>query len=247
MIAAHEKTEKHEELVELLKCREELKLDTIPAVVVEQGSNRLAEGLTVHFVRHGRSEHNVFAAEWTAAGKAGNAYCDEGCPIDAVLVDEGEADAKGAGSILRKCIQGKALCVVSPMKRTIQTCLIATLEGDLKFESTTVHESLRERFGLHRCDTMAADYNRKTTFPTIDWADMYEATKDPALSGDREPYADLLRRGHRCISHLKSLGEEREIVCFSHSSFLFALFNGVLALEDAKPFATGEVRSVVLI
>jgi len=248
MIAAHELKEKAEERQELLAVRDSLGLELVKAVGLEPSGD--LRGIRVHFVRHGRGEHNVFAAEYPQ--EKGNPYVDLQCPIDAVLVEEGRADAKRAGQQLSQRLgDRKAVCLVSPMRRTIQTMMGAREELSKPFIEIVAEESLRERFGVHRCDSLA-EYDR-SVFGLVDWSRMHPVEEDPAKNGIREPYADLLARGHRLVERLRRVSASHpnsDIVCFSHSSFLFALFNGVLELKEealVTPFATGEVRSIRLL
>ncbi len=149
--------------------------------------------------------------------------------------------------MLSACVVAESVVAVSsPMRRTLETCLIA--RSKLKkgaFRNIVVVDDARERFGLHICDSLRR-YDRAAAFPDVDRSRSAAAEQDPAKVDCRETYHDLLLRAARLVCTLRDLNEP-EIVVFSHSSFLLALFNGVLQTEDAelrRPFTTGEVRSV---
>ena len=248
----HELKEKEDELRELRAAALRVQL---PAVSVEalgdgpvpsEGSSW--SSVIVHFVRHGQAAHNVFAAQWRVAAKEGNPYTSPDCPVDPDLTAEGRADALRAGGELAKRLRGSVAVASSPMRRTLETWeIVKTQLKKDAFHRVVVLDDARERFGLHICDALR-EYNRVGDFPNVDWSLSAEARADPGRMDHREPYEDLLLRGARLLATLRTL-KEREVVVFSHSSFLLALFNGVLRAEGdvlRAPFTTGEVRSTII-
>jgi broad specificity phosphatase PhoE len=246
----HELKEKDDELREMRAAAQLVKLPVVKVVpIADGGAPTDGSSLVVHFVRHGQAAHNVFAAQWRLAHREGNCYTSPECPVDPDLTADGRNDALRAGAELAKRLRGSSVAVASsPMRRTLETWELAKrqLKKDAAHRVVVVDDA-RERFGLHICDSLR-EYDRAKDFPNVDWSLAANASADPAKIDAREPYTDLLLRGVRLLETLRGL-KETELVVFSHSSFLLALFNGVLQAEDEAlraPFTTGEVRSTVI-
>jgi broad specificity phosphatase PhoE len=237
----HELKEKAAEIEELKKVSEEMKLQRFAAVRAGKGEQR--EGKVVHWVRHGQGQHNIWAANWEKEGKDGDPYLkSNGCMIDPPLTEKGQADAKRANEELKTKLEGREVIIVSsPMQRTLQTMQIACEE--LNVGRIVGNENVRERYGLHICDNMGV-FDR-TQFALSNWNDICAASEDVATETERETYSNMLQRGVNFVKYLQQR-EEKEFVVFSQSSFLLGFFNGVLQIDDAdaRPFYTGEVRSV---
>lgn len=242
----HELAEKQAELRELERVAKTLPLQRVRAVGGRVAGKKNA--CVVHLVRHGQAAHNVFAAEWRARhGVDTNPYSHPDCPVDPDLTEVGERDAARArGAVAQAIGDRRVVCVVSPLRRTLQTATRVRPPDD-GFRHVVVVDAVREHFGLHVCDSLRKDFDRSAEFP-FDWTRAQAAAADPARTDVRETFEELVQRGHDAVRVLREMGE-LEYVVVTHSSFLLMLFNAVLLCDDprlAEPFVTGEVRTVTL-
>lgn len=240
---AHENKE-HEE--ELMECAEAVRILGHPIV---SASLHVAGDKIVHFVRHGEAEHNAFARVWRDEQREGSPYvASSGCPIDPPLTELGRSQAQAAGvSLSKKLSQRDIPMFCSPLRRAAQTALLAESKlEDAAFSTRVAMLDLRERFGLHVCDSLGGSAKE---FPSIDWSLIPSAADDVALKMDsREPYVQLVERARRVVQHIAQI-PQKEVAIFSHSAFMLALVNGAIVSDDdqiKKWFSVGEVRTLHL-
>jgi len=268
-MSGHELREVMEHLQELSAAAEGISakdlFDVVPMASGETGP--LPEGCTkrVHLIRHGQGYHNVWGAEWFEAGKEGNAYADEGCPVDPELTSLGQDQARNLIPKMRsifdeakkrkKGIGEYPMVIVSPLRRATQTALIAldSLAEDAIIVAT---DRCREEMGLHRCDKRLAVSDLKAQFGTkVDYMMMQSHEQDTMWNADaREKKSDLVARALEFALWFENLPEE-EVVVASHSSFLLTLVAVVfkqltpkMSPQDAAKlwFSTGEMRTFAI-
>ena len=217
---------------------------------------------TVHFIRHGQGFHNLMADQAAAAGKTWKQFdpTDTNNPyimpelVDAPLTEKGRQQA----ALLQPKIaafhnkeQPLQLIVSSPNCRALQTGIIAFEHflNDVNIPFVA-HEMVREEHGVHCCDKRRSVARQRVEFPQVDFG-LLEDDQDVLYRNDvRESKLEI---GNRIYSFLQWLSAKNDVthigVC-SHSSWLLALFNGVLDCGDDASlldwFQTGEMRSVRL-
>jgi broad specificity phosphatase PhoE len=200
---------------------------------------------TVHFIRHGEGRHNVAQREWRAYNNPGEPYTVDndatGRYADAQLTTVGESQAK---ELVGK-VASPDLIVVSPLRRAVQTALLAFPAPRAKVLAV---ELCHEIGGKHTCDKRLSKSELARQFPEVDFALLSE--EDP-LWGDgltRESLDALSSRAREFMEWLITR-PEKEVVVASHSTFLLTLFNTALDWDDeylGTWFGTGEMRSVHL-
>eukprot|EP00040_Diaphanoeca_grandis_P026376 m.147595 g.147595 ORF g.147595 m.147595 type:complete len:268 (-) comp30547_c1_seq1:53-856(-) len=213
-----------------------------------ESKNDCVKTINVHFVRHGEGEHNVLAKQLGYA-----AYRDPKV-TDAKLTPLGEQQATTLQQVFTTLEeQALDLIAVSPLRRTLQT---ATLATQLVSERVprVAFETLREQIGQNICDKRRSVSIASAEFPLVDFANIVE--HDPLWTETREEKSAMAERAYAFVESLVEQERVRDVAVFSHSSYLFTMFNaaGVFKICEKNPhntalrtwFATGELRSVRL-
>eukprot|EP01052_Picozoa_sp_SAG31_P001282 SAG31_NODE_43_length_31224_cov_10.112578_9_plen_335_part_00 len=205
----------------------------------------------VHFIRHGQAKHN-------AASLLPGAICDcrqpggskGACPynqdavLDAALTEAGTQQAAALQAMTEKV--GVELIVVSPLRRAVQTALLAFHHPDGFRCSMVAVEACREKSGMHLCDRRRPTLHIMKEFRRLDVSELSET--DLLWTQERENAESVEDRCEQFLEWLQAR-EEESIAVVTHHHFLLALFLVILAPdapELREPFATGEMRSVCI-
>jgi broad specificity phosphatase PhoE len=191
----------------------------------------------VHFVRHGQGLHNKLHDE---VGKS--AYADPRV-LDARLTDLGKKQAKTIQSRAKEI--DPDLIIVSPLSRAIATAVIGFKPATCPF---VCHELCREMIGKNICDKRRKISEVKKDFPEVDYCNI-DSNDDSLFTPERETISACVARGYEFMNWLRQR-KEKNIAVVCHSSFLLALFNGVLECKNADLatwFEVAECRSVRLV
>lgn len=239
--------------------------DLLPA-----GAKRL------HFIRHGEGVHNVYRKAEFDAGRTPTAkrWNIESVPRelwDPELTALGREEAKRAQAEARRC--RPELLVTSPLRRAVQTLLIA-YEGAVSAGVPVVaHELCREIFfgqDPSIYDSRRGRSDCQEDFPKVDFESyvLLEelvagegplAGKDPLWWHCASPFGvganglDETAAVDAAFHFLCWLFDrpETEIAVATHSLFLLALLHGTLSfeqpLDSPQVFRTGELRSFVVV
>lgn len=150
------------------------------------------------------------------------------------------------------------LIICSPMRRAIQTALLAfkTHVQEMEENSTDsnmkviAHESAHEISGKHTCDKRMTKTELINLYPMIDF-DSYVKDEEDPFWGDgltRETHKSVATRAADLMDFIRER-PEKDIVVAAHSTLLFSLMNAVLLVKgdeaeyDISWFGTGEMRS----
>lgn len=214
----------------------------------------------VHFIRHGQGKHNVAQKEWYAAGKPGEPYTEDMDPGGAKY---GDAELTELGRSQAVALQPSTaslrpdLLVVSTMRRAIQTGLLAFADqvgaGTLPVLAI---ELCHEIAGKHTCDKRRSRSELAAAFSAVSFSEVADEEDPYWGDGSRETVQHVAARGEAFMRWIEGR-EETEIAVATHSTFLLALFNGVLSTSLLSPssvhrsslcswFGTGELRTVVV-
>ena len=225
----------------------------------------------IHFVRHGEGFHNALARK---IGR--KAYLDPAV-FDPELTDVGIQQAKDLqDEVLNLYLNdpNSIDCIVfSPMKRALMTGTIACEKvllssnnnNDNKLPKMVAVECIRERYGVHICDSRRTIDIIQKEYPNIDFTTNIEDIKDTLhKENERETHEHVILRGYEFLDWLKNQDDTiQSVIVFSHSSYLMNMFNAVLHFEAngngnddnennnletisnlKKWFNTGELKSV---
>lgn len=218
-----------------------------------------ANAKRLHFIRHGEGAHNVWRHEAFAAGrmphaKRGNAHEVPQDLLDPSLTDKGQDEARAARGAASYC--EPKLLVTSPLRRAVQTLLLAFRDAVASGTPIIAHELCREQFqGL---DPSLYDGRRgrralAAEFPQVDFESFVLAEEDcgtaaPEPSGPVVAGSDPLwwhcgsvfggceggtneaAVAENAWGFLKWLmaRPERDIAVATHSFFLLALYHAAL-------------------
>jgi broad specificity phosphatase PhoE len=195
----------------------------------------------------------VAQAEWHDAGKTGEPYWVLNDPeyrfMDAELTPLGITQAKQLRD--RTSLFMPQLMVVSPMRRAIQTGLLA-FEAHVNGGLTVLaSEHAHEIAGKHTCDKRLSLTALKGHFPAVDFSAV-EAEEDP-FWGDgatRETHEEVAHRAACLLAYLLVDRPETHICVAAHSTILAAVMAAVLVLPeddtDSPWLGTGEMRTFIV-
>ena len=162
----------------------------------------------LHLIRHGHSLHNELFS------KLGVEAFRIPLTIDAPLTQEGHIQSIKLGQTWR--LKGDIeLILVSPLTRTLETCMNIFGDTDIRIES---HEFLREYpIGEDTCNKRSSLTEIKKKYPKINHN--LDADQDTLWTKDyRETELELEQRLQIMINYLKSR-KEKNIAIVGHSSF----------------------------
>ena len=198
---------------------------------------------TIHFVRHGEADHNLLASK---IGK--KAYVDPSVH-DPPLTEKGIQDAVSLQDRMKELAESKHLdaIVASTMNRALMTADVGCVKVQDMPIPRIVLECVRERVGHHICDGRRALTEIKAQFPEFNF-DAVESEEDILQTPERETYAQMIGRAYDFFQWLIEHPEYNCVAVYSHSSFLFTIFQGVFDYPygdvDTTWFRNGECRSV---
>jgi broad specificity phosphatase PhoE len=216
----------------------------------------------IHFVRHGEGHHNLLAKQ---IGR--KAYMDPSV-FDPKLTDTGKLQAAALqDEILNLCLNDMHSidCIVfSPMQRALMTGAIACKKifstyGKKSLPKMIVLECVRERYGVHICDSRRPIDVIEKEYPDIDFTNIEYIEDKLHDEKIRETHEHLIERGYEFLDWLQNQDDSiKSVLVFSHSSYLMNMFNAVLKFEQTdeehndietistlkKWFNTGEMKSV---
>jgi len=231
----------------------------------------------VHFVRHGEGDHNVWRAQEHAKGQAPMAKRWNFSEVPAELLDphlteKGRKEAESARGVADQC--QPELLVTSPLRRTVETCLLIFKASVDKGVPVLAHELCREQ-GVGADPSMYdAHLGRRALakeFPQVDFMShvLPELAEDDKSQLKDDPYwwtvgspvgcceekglseASMAHHAYSFLCWLMSR-PERDIAVATHSQWLFSLYYGVFDNPgrnlDGDPifYHTGELRSVLI-
>mmetsp|Transcript_114840 Transcript_114840/g.335893 ORF Transcript_114840/g.335893 Transcript_114840/m.335893 type:complete len:304 (+) Transcript_114840:53-964(+) len=238
---------------------------TIVASPHPAGSEVPSGKKVVHLIRHGQGFHNLLSDLWkdfgrtvdpTAKGEGAadvNPY-DRPEVLDPPLTSIGRRQAQALQPQTER-LQGLELIVVSPVRRATETALLAFAPrlaapqcGGQRAVPLLGNEDCAERKHANICDKRRPMSEVKSEFPMVNWSLVTEE-EDPIYSSTvPEAWRSVSDRGYKLLLWLRDR-PEKEVAIATHSAWLFALMNTVLACTDpalAEWFQTGELRSVAL-
>lgn len=233
----------------------------------------------LYLLRHGEAGHNVwrkaeFDAGRTPTAKRHNADLVPAELHDPRLTSKGEADARLA-AVMARGLPTPEVIVTSPMRRAVQTALIAFDEAVSAGVPVVAHELCREAWigsDPSIWDSRLARGALLEEFPQVDYTRHVFEEEDPptgpvgALGGKEiddplwwwcdTPYgwshrgfdeAIVAEHAHAFLAWLMARSE-RTIAVASHSHFLMALCHAGLDATFASPqvLYTGELRAVAV-
>lgn len=173
----------------------------------------------IYCIRHGLAEHNVLYEKY---GDEAHFYEDY---VDTSLVSEGIQQATNLGEkiISMPEINNIELIIVSPLKRTLQTC--ENIFTNTNIPKISLEEVREYPCGLHTCNKRESISLKKQQFININF-DYIKNDKDLLWNSDRlETLIELDSRVNMFKEFLKSR-EESNIVVISHCDFLSKLMYG---------------------
>jgi len=225
----------------------------------------------IHFIRHGEGHHNVWRAAEFAAGRKPHAKRGNIGEVPAELHDpdltaRGRAEATASREAARRT--SPELLVTSPVRRAVQTLLLAFEDAVAAGVPIVAHELCREQFqGLDPSIYDARRGRRRLAeeFPQIDF-DSYVVPEpgeggpphgggDPGLQDDPlwwhggSPLGTceggvnltaVVEHGYGFLCWLMAQ-PEREITVATHSLFLVGLYHGSLDPPGAAEFPSPQV------
>jgi len=169
---------------------------------------------TLYFIRHGLSLHNELFH------KIGIEAFRHHSVIDSPLIQDGQIESVELGRSWNKK-NDIDLILVSPLSRTLETCMNIFGDTDINMES---YEFLREYpIGEDTCNKRSSLRYLKMKYPKIsftldsDWDDLWDDNK-------RETLDELEIRFDKMIKILHSK-KEKNIAIVSHSSFMGQFMN----------------------
>lgn len=222
----------------------------------------------LYLVRHGEGFHNAWRATEIAAGRVPTAKRHNAGDYpaelhDPCLTEKGHADAAAAATAAKDLPQPELL-VTSPLRRAVQTMLVAFRGAISARVPSIAHELCREAF--HGTDPSVYDSRLSrnelaTAFPQVDFLSHVlpeEASEGAGSHAVTDPIwwhcaSPLGRRGEHGIdeaaiaAHSYQFLEwvmarpESVIAVVTHSNFLLALYHACLDSTPADPqvFFTG--------
>lgn len=146
------------------------------------------------------------------------------------LASEGIEQSKSLNKEIQTIIPDIQVIYVSPLTRTIQTM-------ENVFEGTNcpriVQPLIRERYGIHICDSWINYETIKNQFPSIDHSLITDMTDETMTMTTRETNAHVYER---CEEFLKFIGERKESIIgvVSHSDYLQHLFAKYVLNDTSK-------------
>lgn len=193
---------------------------------------------TIALLRHGQSQWNLenrFTGWW-----------------DVDLTDEGEAEAKSAGQLLRSCGVAFDGCFVSVQTRAIRTLWLALAEMDRCWLPVTRDWHLNERHyggltGLDKAETAERHgaeqvhiWRRSydTPPPAMEAGSQYDPTVDPRYAGLDVPMTESLKLTlERVLPYwneaiVPELQNGRNLVIAAHGNSLRALVKHLFDVPD---------------
>jgi broad specificity phosphatase PhoE len=158
---------------------------------------RRRKTVSVFFVRHGEAAHNVFE----------HGFHTRDNPLSA----HGRKQAAACGLVLQACAQETPfdVAVISPMTRTIQTCLLSLksmrdIEGSIPMPELKLEPDVAERHSGFLCDCGSPVEILQREFPTLDFAPVKQKEKQsPGTAAAAAAYA----LGYRQQANIET-GEE---------------------------------------
>ena len=215
-------------------------------------------------MRHGEAKHNVFEREYEQKhGSFEHANEDENYPVDPLLT------GKGCGTMLNVSNRTATffnketglrpdLFVVSPLRRAIQSALIA-FPHDSPMTSLSgtpwiCHPACMEQANGNKSEFVSALEDLEQTFPGVDYGIFQESLSQGDLYNSKEKVPlfeskiDLMNRTDTFLEWIKER-EERVIVVSSHATWLQSLCAFSLQYEESDGsnldmFKKGEMRSI---
>ncbi|KAL3892790.1 MAG: hypothetical protein SGPRY_014783, partial [Prymnesium sp.] len=192
----------------------------------------------VHFIRHGEGDHNVIQREWRASASwdgVSEPYTIDNDPsftyLDPGLTPKGKSQAEALQP--RASRLSTELLVTSPMRRAMQTALIAFSSASCS-PAVIATDLCHEVGGKHTCDKRRAISELRAEFPGVDYSEILEEEDPLWLDGlTRESLENLSTRAARFAEWLMKR-PEKEIAVASHSAFLLAIFNAVFTTDDEE-------------
>jgi len=233
----------------------------------------------VHLIRHGEGYHNVWRDSEFVAGRTPYAKRSNMAEVpselfDPQLTEKGRNEAKAAQAETKNL--SPELLVTSPLRRAVETLLLAFESAVAQGTPCVAHELCREEIkGTPPGDPSIYDAHLprdslSKEFPNVDFMQYVLSPEDgpegPILRGDpiwwhcASPFgpsqkgecdAALSERAWQFLCWVMAR-QEREIAIATHSIFLIALFHGALDPAGSKPWEgtqfirTGELRSVTI-
>lgn len=159
---------------------------------------------------------------------------------DPSLTSLGESQARAVGQTYPSLLTSNALLVSSPLRRTIQTALLAFHRNPL------LHPGFQEN-SSKPCDTGSPASALKKEFPELDFTLVVDGWD--SKQGEWAPdEASLARRAAKMRKWLKER-EENEIIVVTHGGTFYEILEltyvGFLLclVEEIKGFENGECRS----
>lgn len=232
----------------------------------------------LYLLRHGEGVHNAWRAAEQAAGRTPTAKRHNvgHYPVelhDPCLTEKGLADATAAASAAA-FLPRPELLVTSPMRRAIQTLLVAFGDAASAGVPIIAHELCREAF--HGTDPSIYDSRLSrdelaAAYPNVDFSShvlpAQSAAEDGSSSAIEDPLwwhcvspfathesgthgideAAIAEHAHRFLTWLMARPES-VIAVATHSNFLLALYHACLdGVPDApQVFFTGELRQLLV-
>jgi len=248
----HEIKEKSKHLEGLLAANEKRPVRIVVKRYIPGAKKMLGEKILL-FCRHGQGYHNAAAAaseyECDCAVKGGKCpYLDDKL-VDPHLTEVGKQQMIPLSKLTAAMPVQAELVLVSPLCRAVQTALFGfqhLLETKVPF---VAFESAREISGQHKCDKRRPLSEIKKEFPQVDFSNIKD-NEDSLWTEERESYGHLLDRAYE---FMVTIGRrpEKVIAIASHSTWLLAVFNCILSIDEADSdlklwFKTGELRAVTV-
>lgn len=247
------KIEGHAHLEELKKAGV-IGLTRPVKIIATPLSSETGHDKIVHIIRHGQGFHNLMADIYRKNGIKWKSFSNDltnnpyALPelLDPPLTEHGRQQAKALGEKTSKT--KTQLVVTSPMRRAIQTAMLACphLYGDGKTR-WEANELARETMGVHTCDKRRTITEKSAEFPHINFKSIEEDTDTKWRSDHRETARECSDRCYQLALWIRKQ-EEEEIIISAHSSVLFSLMNTVFESKAdmglSQWLMTGEMRSM---
>jgi broad specificity phosphatase PhoE len=216
-------------------------------------------------MRHGEAKHNVFEREYAKEHGTTFEHANEheDYPIDPLLTGRGcgqmlSVSKRTANFFNKETGLQPDLFVVSPLRRAIQSALIAfptsSPLASLKATPWVCHPACMEQANGNKSEFVSSSEELEQTFPGIDFdlfnqslkaGDVYNSKEKVPLF---ESKMDLMNRTDAFLEWLKER-DERVVVVSSHATWLQSLCSFSLQFEKSgsntlEMFKKGEMRSV---
>lgn len=202
---------------------------------------------------NGESQDTKFEANWIdKGGDLCDAESSEEYPIDPLLTGKGVGQVLNLSRMTATLCNGKTslvpeLFVVSPLRRSVQTALLAFPYNTPQNNNDWVcHGGLMERTSA-KADEIASAHALQSDFPGVDYDTHYQRGRysfyDQPLE---ESKTDLLQRTDDFLNWLRGR-MERVVVVSSHATWLQSFCGYTLGIKPGLDmFRPGEMRAAAI-